>query len=345
MPVKWNRWIKLGIAGAAVWLGSKYLLPLLLPFLLGALAAFAAEPAVAFLHRRLKMPRLLSAGAGVTVTILLILGLVGALGAVLLRQVTHLASLVPDLGATARQGMTVLSDWVVSLTQRSPESVQPMLTGAALRLFDDGNALVDQVTQRVPGAVATVLGKVPDSALGLGTGVLSAFMISARLPRLKSLYREKMHSTGLDRYLPTVQKAKQAAFGWLKAQGMLMLLTWLTVSVGFWILGIRGGFLWAALVALVDAVPMLGTGIILLPWALVSFLQGQKLRALGLCALVGAATLLRTVLEPRLVGKQLGIDPLMTLICLYVGYRLWGLLGLLLAPMLAGVLFSVLKKE
>ena len=154
-----------------------------------------------------------------------------------------------------------------------------------------------------------------------------------------------MQSTGLGRYLPALQKAKQAALGWLKAQGMLMLLTWLVVSVGFWALGIKGGFLWAALVALVDAVPMLGTGIILLPWALVSFLQGQRLRALGLCALVAAAALLRTTLEPRLLGKQLGLDPLVTLVCLYVGYRLWGFLGLLLAPMLAGVLFSVLKKE
>lgn len=345
MPAKWNGWIKLGAFGIAFWLGSKYFLPLVLPFVLGALAALAAEPAVVFLHRRLKMPRLLSAGIGVAATILLLLGLVGALGAVLLRQVTKVASSLPDLGATARQGMTVLSDWVIRMTQQAPEGVQPMLTGAALRLFDDGNALVDQVTRRVPGAVATVLGKVPDSALGVGTGLLSAFMISARLPKLKCFFQEKMSSTGLDRYLPVVKKAKQAMLGWLKAQGVLMLLTWLTVSVGFWLLGIGGGFLWAALVALVDAVPMLGTGIILLPWALVSFLQGQKLRALGLCALVGAATLLRTVLEPRLVGKQLGLDPLVTLICLYAGYRLWGFLGLLLAPMLAGILFCALKKE
>ena len=124
-----------------------------------------------------------------------------------------------------------------------------------------------------------------------------------------------------------------------------MLLTWLTVSVGFWVLGIRGGFLWAMLVALVDAVPMLGTGLVLLPWALVSFLQGLQLRAVGLCVLVGVAAVLRTTLEPRLVGKQLGLDPLVTLVCLYVGYRLWGFLGLLFAPMLAGVIFSVIKKE
>lgn len=338
-------WGKLALVAVLLWLCGKYFLPLFLPFLVGGLVALAAEPAVHFLHRRLKCPRLLAAGIGVSATVLLAMGLVGALGAIFLRQVTRLAASLPDLGATARQGMTVLSDWLVELSYKAPEGVQPMLTGTVLRIFDDTDLLVEQLTGRVPGAVAAVLGKVPDSALAAGTGLLSSFMISSRLPKLKKYAGEKLRAAGLDRWLPVLKKARQAALGWFKAQGLLMLLTWLTVSIGFWLLGIRGGFLWAALVALVDAVPMLGTGIILLPWALVSFLQGKRLQALGMCALAGIAALLRTVLEPKLVGKQLGLDPLVTLICLYAGYRLWGFLGLLLTPMLAGVLFCVLRKE
>ena len=345
MPEKWSWWVKLVLAGAVLWLGFQYLLPLVLPFLLGVLAALAAEPAVKFLHRRLKMPRHLAAGCGVGVTLLLTVGLVGALGAVLLRQVTRLAGVVPDLGETARQGMTVLSDWLTELSYRAPAGVQPMLTDSVQRIFDDSNTVVDQVASRIPGALASVLGRIPDSALGVGTGILSAFMISARLPQLRAFFKKKMESTGISRYLPAVKKGKQAALGWIKAQGLLMLVTWLTVSLGFWILGIRNGVLWAMLVALVDAVPMLGTGLVLVPWALVSFLQGQNVRALGLCALVGVASLLRTTLEPRLVGRQLGLDPLVTLICLYTGYRLLGFWGLLFAPMLAGVIFSMLKKE
>lgn len=338
-------WGKLTLVAALLWLLGKYFLPLFLPFLLGGLVALAAEPAVNFLRRRLHCPRLLAAGIGVSATVLLAMGLVGALGAIFLRQLTKLAATMPDLSATARQGMTVLSDWLVELSYKAPEGVQPMLTGAALRIFKDTDLLVEQLTGRVPGALATALGKVPDSALAAGTGLLSAFMISNRLPKLKKYAAQKLRDTGLDKYLPTLKKARQAALGWLKAQGLLMLLTWLTVSIGFWMLDVRGGFLWAALVALVDAVPMLGTGIILLPWALVSFLQGKKLQALGMCVLAGAAALLRSVLEPKLVGKQLGLDPLVTLICLYAGYRLWGFPGLLLTPMLTGVVFSALRKE
>lgn len=345
MPEKGIRWVNIALAAGGLWLAFQYLLPLMMPFLVGGLVAAAAEPAVQFLRRRLRLRRVPAAGVGVVAVMTLTAGLVGALGAVVLRQVTRLAITMPDLGAAAQQGMTVLSDWLVKLSQSTPPSVQPVLTGAVLRFFNDSNALVEQVTRRVPGAVASALGKVPDSALAVGTAVLSAFMISARLPAIKGFLKEKAAQLGIDRWLPGVKKAKQAALGWLKAQGLLMLVTWVVVALGFWLLGIKGGVLWAGLVALVDAVPMLGTGLILLPWALVSFLQGQKLRAMGLVALVGAAALLRTTLEPRLVGKELGLDPLVTLICLYAGYRLWGFLGLLFAPMLAGVLFSMFKKE
>ena len=345
MEGKWARWVGVGLILLLIWLAFEYLWGLLLPFLAGLLVALAAEPAVMFLHRRLKLPRLLSAGAGVTATLLLILGIVSVLGAVLLRQVTGLAQTLPDLGTAARHGIGVLEDFLVDLTYRTPEGIQPALTGAVVRFFDNGDLLLDQLTQHIPGAVLSTLGRVPDSALGLGTGLLAAFMISARLPGLRQWGKDTLEKTGLNRHLPTVKKARQAALGWLRAQGKLMLLMWGIVTAGFLLLGIRSGVLWAALIALVDAVPMLGTGIILLPWALVSFLQGQRLLALGLSLLFAVATVARTTLEPRLVGKQLGLDPLVTLVCLYVGYRLWGFLGLLLAPMLAGIVFSVVKKE
>ena len=114
-----------------------------------------------------------------------------------------------------------------------------------------------------------------------------------------------------------------------------MTVTWAVVSLGFLLLRIPYGLLWAVLVALVDAFPVLGTGTVLVPWSLVCFLQGDSARGIGLLGIYGAATLIRSALEPKLVGKHLGLDPLVTLIALYTGYKLWGLMGMLLAPLLA----------
>ncbi|MFR0734584.1 MAG: AI-2E family transporter [Oscillospiraceae bacterium] len=111
-------------------------------------------------------------------------------------------------------------------------------------------------------------------------------------------------------------------------------LTFLLLTIGFLILQVEFPLLLGALIALVDALPMLGTGTILVPWGLLVLLQGQTALGLGLIALYGVTALTRSILEPRMVGHQLGLNPLLTLVALYMGYRLWGILGMILAPVL-----------
>ena len=115
----------------------------------------------------------------------------------------------------------------------------------------------------------------------------------------------------------------------------LSLVTFSLMAAAFLILRIPHGLLWAVLVSLVDAFPILGTGAVLIPWSLVSFLQGDRTLAFALLGLYAGVTVVRSVLEPRFLGKQLGLDPLVTLVALYAGYRLWGIGGMIIAPILA----------
>ena len=320
----------------AIWLGVKYLLPVALPFLLGALLAVAAEPVVAMAQR--KMPRKLASPVGVTVVLLLLAGLVSILGAVAVREIKNLAHAAPELAQKAGQGMQTVQDWLVSASEQAPEGIRPLLQHATTDLFEDGAGLVQQVTQRLPSALTATLGHVGNGALALGTGLLSAFLISARLPQLKAQLRSR-----LAKVLPGLRRVKNSLGGWFVAQLKLSAVTWGIVSVGFFILGIPYAPVWAVLVAVVDAIPILGTGTVLVPWALVCLLQRQSLRAIGLLCTYGAAAITRTVLEPKLVGRHLGLDPLTTLLALYAGYRFWGVLGLLLTPIIASATKSLLK--
>ena len=318
-----------------LWLGVTYLLPVLFPFLLGTGIALAAEPVVKFGERKLKLRRPWAAGLGVTATLILLTGLLSLLGALLIRELGSLVNAVPDLEQTARQGTILLQDFLVGIAQRAPEGVRPVLTRTALQLTDDSSAVIEEVTRRLPGMVSSLLGRVPDSALGLGTGLVASYLISARLPRIRKAVSARLPQSVHQRYLPALRRARKALGGWLRAQGTLMLVVYGIVAVGFLILGVPYGPGWAVLVAVVDAVPMLGTGLILVPWALVCFLQGELARAIGLLCIFAVATCARAVLEPRLVGRHLGIDPLLTLLALYLGYRLWGIVGMLAAPVLA----------
>lgn len=335
--------IVLGIfAGSFV--GLRYLLPVLLPFLIGALLALAAEPAVGLGVRRLRMPRWLSAGLGVTVTLVLLIATVWLLGALAVRELGQLANALPDVRQTAQQGMILLQDWLIGLADRAPDGLRSLLTQLVLELFGSGSALLQQATGRIPGILSGLLTRIPDSAIGLGTGILASFMISARLPDIKAYCSRRLPPVWKERYLPALHRMRKTVGSWLKAQLKLMSVTYGIVTVGLLLTGISYSPVWAVLVAVVDAVPVLGTGTVLIPWAVIAVLQSQPLRALGLVCTYIAAFLTRTVLEPRLVGKHLGLDPLVTLVFFYVGYKFWGILGMLTAPLLATAVKSLTEK-
>lgn len=318
-----------------IFLGIRYLLPLFFPFLLGLILALAAEPLVRFLTGRLRMRRGLAAGIGVSMSFCFLAFLVLVACGLILRELRALTGILPDLENTIRGGMDSLSGWALELARKAPDGVRPLLTQNVTEFFTDGSALLDRVTAWLLKLASGFLSAVPDSALTLGTAVISSFMFSAKLPKLKAFCRSRLPMGRLAPAFAALKRLKTALWGWLKAQLKLSGVTFLVVMAGFLLLGIPYAPLWAVLVALVDAFPILGTGAALVPWSLICFLQGDRVQAFGLLGLYAAAALTRSVLEPRLVGRQLGLDPLVTLAALYVGYKLFGILGMLLAPMLA----------
>lgn len=337
-----NLAILLGIF-LALWLGIQFLLPLLLPFLLGTLLAFAAEPSVILLSR--KLPRGISAGIGVSITLVLIGCVFFLLMALVVREMGILAGALPNLEETATEGLSSLEGFLLNLTHRTPDGVRPLLSQAVTGLFSDGTAVMDRFTQWIPGAASRVLGHIPGSAITLGTGILSAFMVSARLPMLKRKLQVLMGTDRLQKWLPILSRVRHALGGFLKAQLKLSALSFLIVLCGFWLLKISYAPLWALFTAVVDAIPVLGTGTVLIPWSLVCFLQGDQPQAIGLLGIYIVAFLARTILEPRLVGDQLGLDPLMTLVALYAGYKVWGFGGMLLAPLLCVTAMELMKAK
>ena len=317
-----------------LWLSLRYLLPMIFPVLLGAGVALGADPLVRFCQQRLRLPRAAATGIGITMALCLLFAVLILLAALLIRELGVLSGILPELAGTAQQGLSLLQGWLLGFAGRAPAGLSPVLTEAVESLFSGGSAFLNRLTQWFLGIASGILGMIPDGMLGLGTAVLAAFMVSAKLPRLRASLKTRLPEAWRSRYLPVLQELKQAVFGWLKAQCKLAGTTFFIVTGGFILLGIPYAPLWAFLVALVDAIPLLGTGTALIPWSIVSFLQGDRIRCLGLLGIYAAAALTRSALEPRLVGRQLGLDPLITLAALYAGYRLWGIGGMLLSPLI-----------
>ena len=327
-----------------LWFGLRYVLPLALPFLLAGALALLSEPLVRSLQNRLHLPRTAATGIGVSICLLMAVLLFLTLCAFLLRQLRSLADVVPDLEDTAAQGIASLEDFFLVLAGKAPQGLRPVLTHSVENLFSGSSRILDRISGWLLNIASGVLKALPDSALGLGTWILAAYMTSAKLPKIKEHLFSHLPKKWTDRYLPTLKRLRHSLGLWLTAQAKLTGITFSVLTVGFLMLRIPYAIAWAALICLVDALPILGTGTVLIPWSLVSFLQGNHLQAVGLLSIYGVAALLRCVLEPRLVGKHLGLDPLLTLFALYAGYHLWGIFGMLLAPLLTVTVTQLLRK-
>ena len=331
-----------GILGG--WFLIRYALPVLLPFLLGAGLALAAEPMVSLLEHKAKFKRWVASGIGVSGVFLLLVSLLVLVTALLFRQAGQLTAVVPELARSVQSGMGSLEEWLLQKASLAPQNIRNVLNTTVTGFFSDGSALVGQVAGSLPGILSRLFGHVTGGVLMLATAVLAAFMISSRLPQLRSGAKGMLPETWQNRYLPALKGLRKAVTGWLMAQFKLTVVVMGLLMICFWLLRIPHGIFWAAVIALVDALPVLGCGVVLVPWSLICLLQGHRLQSIGLLGTFALVWLARSVLEPRLLGKELGLDPLVTLLAIYTGYRLLGLPGMILAPLVALILTKLLAE-
>ena len=323
-----------GLKGKKLWLAAalvgalllRYGMSLVSPFLLGGLLALLAEPLAQKMERSWRLSR--KPAAAVSVSFSLLIGVAGLYlgGRLAVQGLSRFADNLPDLQGSlqsVRSGLHTLADI-------APGGAKDLIHRMVEEGFADGQALLGKAASVAAGSVAAWVGKLSRWAVQMGTGILAAFLLSARLPKIKMWLLAKLPNA--QGGVQTLRSCKKALMGWGKAQLKLMALCYGVVSVGLYIIGIRNAFFIGLLVALVDAVPMLGTGTVLVPWALVQFLQGQTYKGVGLCLIFLLSFTLRAFLEPRLVGKQMGLDPLAALIAIYLGFQIWGIFGMLLFP-------------
>lgn len=337
MQIKKYRKLLLWILGAAaaLWIGIVFLLPVLLPFLIGFLLSRLAEPLIVRLQGKSTLPRWLCA-------ILCVAGLYFLLGTALFflfralfTELGEFVEQIPQLLSSLSEPMGRLQEALELAADRLPDGLGVALRGWIDRLFAGGSILAETAANRLITLVTRILSGLPSILLFLVTAVLSTFMISIELPQLKSAAAKRLPARGRQRLTTLYGKVRGAMGGWLVAQGKLLLVVFGIVSAGLFLLRVEFPLLFGAIVALIDALPVFGSGTVLIPWALVRFLQADTRLGVGLICVYLAAMLTRTALEPRLIGRQIGLNPLLTLLSLYAGFRFFGVVGMIFLPIAA----------
>jgi sporulation integral membrane protein YtvI len=341
-------------AGAfALWLSFRYLLGIVLPFLLAWLLSRLIKPLTERICHRGRVPRGVCAAGLVVLTVGLASGLV--IGGVR-RGLRELSSLMEEVAADT-EGLTAAVESVLARVESLSAHIPLLrrfedapfyaeLCASVDRLVESGVArLTETVTARLPAAAMTVAGFVPAAFVFITVTLLACYYFTAddgRMGRAASAYLMRIAPAPLGDRLPSMgRRLRRMGRQYLRACLLLGLLTFLQAFIGLAVLGVPYAFLLALLIAAVDFLPLLGTGVILIPWGIISLLLGQVKLGIGLLILYGVTTLIRQVLEPKLIGDGLGLHPLVSLLAMYAGLRLFGVGGMILAPLVAAGIRSV----
>lgn len=344
------------VALLALFLVGKYVITAVMPFLIALGIAYLLRPAVEFLSQKLKMPKKLCA---VLLLILLFL-LVGFLLTLAANRLLYeLGRLVDHLSSESERIGEFLSNIlsrVGGISSRIPilkdiialEGLETLGAQIDGMLRDLAKNLVGSLTTRIPNLISRFVSALPSFFLFLIATVIATVYFTMDPEAVGAALTALLPRTTAYRLPIFKQNARRMAGKYLRAYLLLLFLTFCELFVGFSVLQVDYAFLLAFLVALVDILPILGVGTVLIPWAVVMFFAKNFRLGLGLLILWCAVTVVRQIIEPRIVGGTFGIHPALTLFGMYVGFRLFGILGMLLAPaalVLGKFLLREYKKE
>jgi len=315
-----------------LFLAGRYLLPWTAPLLTAWALAALLEPAVSFLVRH-RWKR----GAAAGLCTLAALGLLlWGLTALLFRGLSAASELTKALPG-AMEALSVRLEELEKLAdahiRAAPEPAAQLLERALSGLANSAAALPGQLSKLLVSLLSHTAQASPDTLLFLVTAALSTYFISASFPTVNAFLLAQLPE-GVRRRINGLGADLKSGFGGLlRAQLLLMCICFFELLAAFLLLGVRAAVIAAAITALIDALPVFGSGVVLLPWGLYCLVLGSSRRGLGLLVTWGLTELIRNAVQAKLVGDQIGLNPLASLLSVYVGWRVGGVGGMLLMPL------------
>ena len=304
---------------------------LLMPFVFGWFLATLANPLVRFFEEKLKIKR--KAGS-VLVIIMVISGICFLLYGIsqrLVKEILGLLRIMPGMWQEIRVEFVAFSKkWskvIDSLPIEVVETAESIGDSVGTRM----GILVGELSMPTADAVSAFAGNIPGIVIAVIMCLLSAYFFVAEKEYVPTVLKKIIPDAWRKRCLLLKQTTIDVMLGYLKAQLKIEIWIYLLLTVGLVLLKVRYGYLIAIPIAILDILPVLGTGAIMIPWALFKVLSGDYIFALGLFGIWAVGLVLRQVIQPKIVGDVLGMEPIPTLILLYVGYKLAGVVGMIVA--------------
>jgi len=330
------------VSAAAIiclWLSVKAL-PLIAPFLLSMTAAAMMEPAVGALTRK-GLSRNLAAGILTGIVLFLCLALLGSCTIGGAHILTAYAKQTPRLLASLSETANTAKQQILILLGNVPDSVEQELLAAAEGISAQLSQVPVRLSAKALDSLTAFAKSSPDWVLFICSAVIGVYFFSAYFRDICDFFRRQLSENTLHKLSLIRSVTLGAAAGYLRVQCILSGVTFLILLAAFSFMGIDGKLTAAIGIAIIDALPILGSGAVLLPWAAIALLIGKASRAVALLGIYGILLVTHNLLQTKLMGSHLGLHPVTALVSLYVGWKLAGLGGMLLLPIACVLLCSL----
>ncbi len=312
-------------------------LPYVLPFALAALFAWVINPLVTWVQKRLGGKKIWRNIASAILVILLtstVVVLVTVLIGRIFKELGDLASVLPGWINTASRQVI---DWIENIELDWPV-LENGLDQMLLRMVSDLTSLVATGATRIASTVARsawqFVGFLPQGILFVVLTLMGTYYMSADKERIFSFLRGILPEKKTERVTVFRTSIFKAIFGQLRAAIVMMIIIFGELAIGFLIIGLDYAILLALIIAVLDALPVIGAGLFLLPMCAIGFVTGNTALGIGAGLLYLLTIVIRQLMEPRLIGRQLGLYPLATMMAMYAGFVAMGFIGMLLGPIM-----------
>ncbi len=335
-----------GIMLAIVLLVGKYILPIMTPFIIAFVVAALFEWLTKKMGFKRESLRRLTSILMCSVLYSLVFLLVLVIGAKLINEAGAILSSIPSTFSSQ------IMPFLDSMATRLETAITPYDTQLASYI----DSLTTSVVQNL-GKFATDFSKtavvfvtncataIPGLIVQIVITVISTFFMIIDFQKVCRFLMSLVPSGKREIVATGMHYTKTMISVYIKSYSLLFLLTFVELTIGFLLLGVDHAVLIAVMISIFDLMPILGTGGIVLPWALIALLIGKWGRAVGLLVLYLIITGIRQTLEPKIVGKQIGLQPLATLVAMLLGLKLFGIVGMFAIPVILAVTTSMYRNK
>ncbi|WHX32008.1 sporulation integral membrane protein YtvI [Brevibacillus agri] len=334
-----------------IWL-FQFATPLLYPFIIALVIALLIHKPVTFVTQKFKIPRWLSVTLALLVLMLLAIGLATLVVSETVVEIGELAKRLPGFAQELSEYLqrTISQDFLLGIynqVQWIYDQLDPNYKDKISNTVGSGITSITHAGQNLIvsflDGLKNVLVSLPNMATVSVISIMGAFFISKDFFLWEARFRRLLPSGVNNRLDQIFRDLRSALLGFLKAQLTLISLTAAIVIVGLLIMRVEYAITIGLITGLVDLLPYLGTGTVFVPWIIYLFFKGNYTMVIGLSILYAVVLIFRQIIEPKVVAESVGLDPLLTLVALFVGLQLFGFLGLIIGPV-SLVLINALVK-